>query len=59
MGPVTGDRSVVDVNGRVIGATGLFVCDASVFPQLPRANTHLPVTMVAEMMSDRIVELLD
>jgi choline dehydrogenase/5-(hydroxymethyl)furfural/furfural oxidase len=59
MGPVTGDRSVVDVNGRVIGATGLFVCDASVFPQLPRANTHLPVTMVAEMMSDRIVEQLD
>jgi choline dehydrogenase/5-(hydroxymethyl)furfural/furfural oxidase len=59
MGPVTSDRSVVDVHGRVIGASGLFVCDASIFPQLPRANTHLPVTMVAEMMSDRIVELLD
>ncbi|MFM8857581.1 MAG: GMC family oxidoreductase [Actinomycetota bacterium] len=59
MGPVNSDRSVVDVNGRVIGTTGLFVCDASIFPQLPRANTHLPVTMVAEMMSDRIAELLD
>lgn len=59
MGPVRSDRSVVDVNGRVIGTTGLFVCDASIFPQLPRANTHLPVMMVAEMMSDRIAELID
>ena len=59
MGPVSSDRSVVDVNGCVIGTTGLFVCDASIFPQLPRANTHLPVTMVAEMMADRILGLLD
>jgi choline dehydrogenase-like flavoprotein len=59
MGPVESDGSVVDVNGRVIGTTGLYVCDASIFPRLPRANTHLPVTMVAEMMSDRILELLE
>jgi choline dehydrogenase/5-(hydroxymethyl)furfural/furfural oxidase len=59
MGPVTSNLAVVDVNGRVIGTSGLFVCDASIFPQLPRANTHLPVVMVAEMMSDRIGDLLD
>ena len=59
MGPVMSNLAVVDVNGRVIGTSGLFVCDASIFPQLPRANTHLPVVMVAEMMSDRIGDLLD
>jgi len=59
MGPSSSDRSVVDVNGRVIGTTGLFVCDTSIFPQIPRANTHLPVTMVAEVLSDRIDVLVD
>lgn len=39
---------VVDERFRVVGYEGLFVCDASVFPQIPDANTHLPTTMVAE-----------
>lgn len=59
MGRADDDMSVVDPNGRVIGTSGLFVCDASIFPQIPRANTHLPVMMVAEMMSDRLDAILD
>lgn len=59
MGDPRSEGSVVDSHGRVIGTKGAFVCDASVFPQLPRANTYLPVLMVAEMMADRIGELVD
>ena len=58
MGDSRSESSVVDTHGRVIGIKGAFVCDASVFPQLPRANTYLPVLMVAEMMADRIGELV-
>lgn len=58
MGPADSEMAVVDPNGQVIGTSGVFVCDASVFPQLPRANTHLPAMMVAEMMSDRIDSIL-
>jgi 5-(hydroxymethyl)furfural/furfural oxidase len=45
---------VVDSHGRVHGVGGLRVIDASVFPTLMRANTHLPVLMVAEKMADHI-----
>jgi choline dehydrogenase-like flavoprotein len=54
MGDPRSEDAVVDTNGRVIGTRGLFVCDASVMPQLPRANTHLPVVMIAEKMADHI-----
>jgi choline dehydrogenase len=46
---------VVDPHLRVNGIEGLRVCDASVLPDCPRANTNLPTMMVAE----RFVELLD
>jgi 5-(hydroxymethyl)furfural/furfural oxidase len=45
---------VVDSHGRVHGVAGVRVIDASVFPTLMRANTHLPVLMVAEKMADHI-----
>lgn len=48
----TGDDSVVDANCRVHGVDGLRVIDASVFPTVPRANTHLMVLAVAERMAD-------
>ena len=47
--------SVVDAHLRVFGVEGLRVCDASVMPDIPRANTNFPTMMVAE----RFVELLD
>jgi choline dehydrogenase len=43
--------AVVDGTGRVRGVAGLRVCDASIFPTLPRANTNLPAVMVAEVMA--------
>ena len=45
--------TVVDPSARVVGVAGLRVCDASIFPRLPRANTHLPVMMAAELVADR------
>jgi 5-(hydroxymethyl)furfural/furfural oxidase len=45
---------VVDTHGRVHGIDGVRVIDASIFPTLMRANTHLPVLMVAEKMADHI-----
>lgn len=40
--------TVVDEDFMVKGYQNLYVCDASVFPSIPDANTHLPTTMVAE-----------
>jgi 5-(hydroxymethyl)furfural/furfural oxidase len=54
MGPANDPYSVVDMHGRVHGMTGLRVVDASIFPTLMRANTHLPVLMVAEKMADHM-----
>jgi 5-(hydroxymethyl)furfural/furfural oxidase len=54
MGRADDSQSVVDTHGRVHGVNGLRVVDASIFPTLMRANTHLPVLMVAEKMADHI-----
>ena len=48
MGAVGDPRTVVDPCCRVVGVHGLRVADASIMPTLPRANTFLPVTMIAE-----------
>ena len=58
MGAVTDDDAVVDTSGKVIGYSGVWVCDASIFPDLPTGNTHLPVVMMAERISQRISESL-
>ena len=47
----TGDDAVVDTECRVIGVDGLRVCDASVMPDLPRANTHLTTWALAELLA--------
>lgn len=54
MGAVDDPDAVVDADGRVIGYEALRVCDASVFPDLPRANTHVPTVAVAERMAARV-----
>jgi choline dehydrogenase/5-(hydroxymethyl)furfural/furfural oxidase len=53
MGESANEKAVVDMVGRVHGVKNLRVCDASIFPMLPRANTHLPVMMAAELIADR------
>ena len=55
MGPDSHPAAVVDPMGRVHGAQGLYVADASIMPVVPRANTNLPTLMVAE----RIAAALD
>ena len=45
------DMAVVDPAGRVHCVEGLRVCDASVMPDIPSANTNLPTIMVAERIA--------
>ncbi len=54
MGAMTDEEAVVDTNGKIIGYEHVWVCDASIFPDLPTGNTHLPVVMMAERISMRI-----
>jgi len=54
MGAPDDPRAVVDPQGRVLGVEGLWVADASVFPEVPRANTNLPTIAAAERLSDLI-----
>ena len=51
MGAPDDEDAVVDTTCRVIGYEGLMVCDASVMPTVPRANTHLPTVMIAERIA--------
>ncbi len=51
MGSPDDPLAVVDPRCRVIGVDGLLVCDASVMPIAPRANTMLPTVMVAERIA--------
>ena len=50
--PVGTCSEVVDDELRVRGFENLYVCDASVFATIPRANTHLPTLAVAERTAD-------
>jgi choline dehydrogenase-like flavoprotein len=43
--------AVVDNECNVIGVNALKVVDCSIFPQIPRANTVLPVIMAAEKIA--------
>ena len=55
MGRADDPGAVTDSHGRVIGVGGLRVCDASVFPNVPCANTNVPTMMVGERMAARIL----
>ncbi|MGD9702202.1 MAG: GMC family oxidoreductase [Acidimicrobiia bacterium] len=51
MGSSDDELAVVDSSCRVIGYERLLVCDASVMPDLPRANTHLTTVVIAERVA--------
>jgi 5-(hydroxymethyl)furfural/furfural oxidase len=55
MGRVDDPDAVVDIEGRVIGVTGLRVVDGSILPTLPRANTNFPIMMVADRISEKML----
>ena len=54
MGAVDDPRSVVGPDGRVIGLRNLRVADASIMPEVPRANTFLSSVMVGERVAELI-----
>ena len=56
MGASDDSTAVTDGDGRVHGVDGLRVCDSSIMPSIPRANTNLPTIMLAECLADRIKE---
>jgi len=51
MGTPGDPTAVVDTSCQVIGYEHLRVCDASVMPDLPKANTHLTTVAIAERLS--------
>ena len=51
MGPADDPLAVVDQYGRVHGMAGLRVADASIMPNLLRANTNLTAIMIGERVA--------
>ena len=56
MGPADDETAVVDERGLVHGLKGLRVADASVMPEIPRANTNVPAIMIAERIGEWVRE---
>jgi choline dehydrogenase len=44
----------VDPRGRFDGIENLAICDASLMPTIPSANTHLTVLMMGERFAERV-----
>jgi choline dehydrogenase len=51
MGPGPATGAAVDAASTVHGIGGLTVADASVMPDIPSANTHIPTVMIAERIA--------
>ena len=56
MGPASGPVAVVDQFCHVHGLEGLRVVDASVMPDVIRANTNTTTIMIGERVADWIKE---
>jgi choline dehydrogenase-like flavoprotein len=54
MGDPADAEAVVDPWCRLIGYEGAYVVDASVMPDIPRANVHLTTVAIAERIADRL-----
>ena len=54
MGPGSDPMAVVDQYGKVYGAEGLRVVDASIMPECVRANINVTVLMIGERVADFI-----
>jgi 5-(hydroxymethyl)furfural/furfural oxidase len=54
MGTPGDPAAVVDTDCCVIGYEHLRVCDASVMPDLPKANTHLTTVAIAERLAAKM-----
>jgi len=56
MGPNTDPMAVVDQRGRLHGLEGLRVADASIMPDVIRANTNATTIMIGERVADWIAQ---
>ncbi|KND55482.1 Choline dehydrogenase [Candidatus Paraburkholderia kirkii] len=54
MGASNDPLAVTDSRGAVHGVEGLHVCDASLMPSIPCANTNVPTITIAERMADAL-----
>ena len=55
MGAPDDPGAVCDPSGKVYGVSGLRVCDASIMPAVPCANTNFPTIMVGEKIAATIL----
>jgi len=55
MGAADDPGAVTDSHARVYGVSGLRVCDASIFPAVPCANTNIPTIMTGEKVAATIL----
>ena len=55
MGAAGDPGAVTDPAGRVHGVAGLRVCDASIMPAVPCANTNIPTIMIGEKIAASIL----
>ncbi len=55
MGAAEDPGAVTDPAGRVHGVAGLRVCDASIMPAVPCANTNIPTIMIGEKIAASIL----
>ena len=55
MGPATDPLAVVDAHGKVHGFDNVYVADAALMPVIPRANTNVPVLVVAERVAEGLI----
>lgn len=54
MGALSNPDAVTDSRGLVYGVENLRVCDASLMPSIPCANTNIPTIMIAERIAEMI-----
>ena len=59
MGLPEDPQAVVDTRARVYNTKGLRVCDASIFPVKPNANTQAPVYGITQRVFDLVSEEYD
>ena len=51
MGPAGDPAAVVGPDLALHGLEGGYVCDCSIIPQVPRANTNIPAVMLGERLA--------
>jgi choline dehydrogenase-like flavoprotein len=56
MGHEDDESAVCDQYGRVFGVEGLYAADASIMPNIPRANTNIPTIMIGERFGEWLRE---